>query len=602
MANAHFTSTLAVKVDAQPLPEDVAVLLVGSYVDDNLHLPDMFCLRFRDPDRLVLSKANVKIGSKIELLVNSAQDGTPATLMTGEVTALEAELDGTGTFTTVRGYDPSHRLHRGTRSETYQQVTYADVVRKVAQRANLQVGTIDATTTVHPLLAQGNQSDWDFLREIADVVGYHLGVENGKLEFSKPTKASTAPGGPSEQVPTAIDLGSDLLQLRAAITAGGQVPNVEVRGWDPAAQQAVVATAPSQTQSAVVGVTPQELAGKFGAVPFVVSHQPHRTQATADAVAKAIADRVAGTFAEFEGVARGNAKLRAGVAISIGNLGDPFDGKYTLSRVRHVFEPDTGYTTLISVTGQQERSLLGLTAGTRGGPPAGTPGVAIGVVTDARDPEKLGRVKVKLPWLRDDFETTWARVLQLGAGAGRGALVLPEVGDEVLLSFEQGDIDAPYVLGGLFSAKNSPSKGQLADVGSSGKVERRALVSRTGHALELLEGQQKKGIWLHTGDDKLKLAMDGAETVITLHSDGKVIVEAKQDISIEGEKIALTAKSGITLDAGGGDVKVKGLNVDLAGSAAAKLSAPNVSIDGQAKTEVKGGAMAEIKAALVKIN
>jgi phage protein D/phage baseplate assembly protein gpV len=600
MANAHFTSTLAIKVDGQPLPDDLTVLLAGSYVDDNLHLPDMFALRFRDPDRLVLTKANVKIGSKLELSVNSAQDGTPAPLMNGEVTALEAELDGTGTFTTIRGYDPSHRLHRGTRSETYQQMTYADVVRKVAQRAGLQVGKVDATSTVHPLLAQGNQSDWDFLREIADVVGYHLAVENGKLDFAKPTKASTAPDG-TEQDPTAIDLGSDLLQLRAAITAGSQVPNVEVRGWDPAAQQAVVATALSQTQSAVVGVTPQQLASTFGAVPYVVSHQPHRTQATADAVAKAIADRVAGTFAEFEGVARGNPKLRAGLAISIGNLGAPFDGKYTLSRVRHVFEPDAGYTTLISVTGQQERSLLGLTSGVRGRP-AGTPGVAIGIVTDARDPEKVGRVRVKLPWLRDDFETFWARVLQVGAGSGRGALVLPEVGDEVLVAFEQGDLDAPYVLGGLFSTKNPPARGQLADVGSGGKVERRAIVSRTGHALELLEGQQKKGVWLHTGDDKLKLAMDGTETVITVHSDGKVVVEAKQEITIDGQKIDLRAKSGITLDAGGGNVEVKGVNVELTGSAAAKLSAPNVSIDGKAKTELKGGAMAEIKAALVKIN
>ena len=77
MANAHFSSTLAVSVDGTALPEDLSLLLTGVAVDDNLHLPDMFSLRFRDPDRLVLSKSGITIGSKLKLTVHAAQESAP---------------------------------------------------------------------------------------------------------------------------------------------------------------------------------------------------------------------------------------------------------------------------------------------------------------------------------------------------------------------------------------------------------------------------------------------------------------------------------------------------------------------------------------------
>ncbi|MGW6281604.1 VgrG-related protein [Kribbella sp. NPDC055071] len=609
MASPNITSTLGISVDGATLPEDVMALVAGVWVDDNLHLPDMFTLRFRDPDRLVLSKSRITIGSKIKLVAHAQEESAPLDLMTGEVTALEVEVDGAGTFTIVRGYDAAHRLLRGTRAETYLQGTYSDIVKKVASRNGLAIGTIDATNTVYDLVSQPNQTDWDFLRGLADRVGYHLGVENGKLNFTKPVQASTAPGGTDGAQPQILELGSDLLRLRSTVTAAGQVPNVEVHGWDDSAQRAIVAKAPVATSSAQIGVQPLDLANKFGAAGWIVTHVPHRTSATAEAAAKALAERVAGTFAEVEGVCRGNPNLHAGTAIALNNLGAPFDGKYTLSRVRHVFDNDSGYTTAIAVTGQQDRSMLGVSAA------AGTPrqDIATGVVTDVSDPTALGRVKVKLPWMRDDFGTAWSRVLQPGAGKDRGSMVLPEVGDEVLVAFEHGDIDAPFVLGGLYSTSVKPYAGQSATVSGSGQVDRRALVGRTGHSLELLEGAAKNGIWLQTGDGKLKVSMDGTRApVITVHSDGRVVVDAKDGVAIDagrggvkitgGQKIELTAKTGISLDGGAGDIKVKGMNVDLQGSGQATLSGATVGVKGQAATEITGGAMCSISAQLVKIN
>ena len=72
---------------------------------------------------------------------------------------------------------------------------------------------------------------------------------------------------------------------------------------------------------------------------------PYRRQAEVDGAAGAIAEQIASAFAEFDGVARGNPKIRAGTALSIDNLGPPFDGKYTVTTSRHHFDQTAGYVT-----------------------------------------------------------------------------------------------------------------------------------------------------------------------------------------------------------------------------------------------------------------
>ena len=148
MAGQQISSGFVITIDGSPLPGDIEQLLVEAYVDDNRNLPDLFVLRFRDANRLVLSKAAVKIGSRVKIAVTSTDTQTPEPLISGEVTALEADFDTTGTFTLVRGYDLSHRLFRGRHAETYTQVTASDVAVKVARRAGLSIGTIDSTSTV----------------------------------------------------------------------------------------------------------------------------------------------------------------------------------------------------------------------------------------------------------------------------------------------------------------------------------------------------------------------------------------------------------------------------------------------------------------------
>lgn len=434
------TSTgFTVEFDGSPLPPDVAALLVSAYVDDSLRLPDLFVLRFRDADRTVLASAKVKIGSTAKISVQTADSQTPEPLISGEVTALEAEFDSTGTFTVIRGYDQAHRLFRGRRTETYTQSTASDVATQVARRAGLKVGTVESTSTVHDHISQGGVTDWEFLNRLASEIDYEIVVKDGKFDFSKAKTADSAPaaGGPADTNPLVVKMGIDLLRFRSVVTSAEQVKEVQVRGWDLAEKKALTANAPAATKTAVLPTTsPATIAAAFGDPIYVASDSAYRSQSEVDAAAGALAEQIAGAFAEFEGVARGNPKLRANAAVSVENIGAPFEGKYTITTSRHRYDPTTGYTTAFAVTGRQERSLFNLASGPS--PASRMPGAVIAIVSDSNDPQKQGRVKLTYPWLSDTYVSDWARTVQAGAGKDRGAMVIPEVGDEVLVMFEQG--------------------------------------------------------------------------------------------------------------------------------------------------------------------
>ncbi|HEY5835591.1 VgrG-related protein [Streptomyces sp.] len=619
MAGETFANTLSVEAGGRPLPPDAAELLVSGYVDDSVHLPDLFVLRFRDPNHLVLKKTGITLGTPVRIFARAGDDPERQLLVSGEVTAVEVDLDSTGTFTVVRGLDHAHRFFRGRRVAGYRQMTASDVAVQVARRAGLPVGTVDATTTVYEHLAQPGVTDWEFLHRLADLAGAEVAVTDGKFVFRDPARAAGAPDPATrpEASPYVLEFGRNLLRCHAAVTAADQVQQVEVRGWDVQAKAAVVARAPADRGDRLaVGLTPGDAARPFGEAVFLATDTPYGTQAAADQAARALAADLAASLAEVDAVAMGIPRLRAGTAVTLANVGAPFEGKYTITASRHVFDPDTGYQTWLTVGGRSNRSLYGLASGGgTGSPGAGDRigGLVNATVTDTRDPAGLGRVKLAFPWLSDDYVSDWARTAGLG-GKGGGGVFGPEVGDEVLVGFEQGRVDHPYVLGGLYNGRDQPSAhdAPLTDA-TSGAVNRRSLVSRSGNRMELLDrAGGPQGVRLATGDGKLTLHLDQQATQVVVHSDGsveitakeKVTVRAEQGIAVDagsgkleltGDSVKVTSRSGVELDGGAGALKLRTQGqVDVKGT--------TVGVNGSASTEIKGGATCSISAALVKIN
>lgn len=566
MANESFANTLVVELDGAALSADVTSLLTYAYVDDSDHLPDVCVLRFRDPEQLVLSKAGFRVGSVLTVKVQTAEPGPPQPLMVGEVTALEVDADPAGTFTEVRALDRAHRLFRGRRVAAYPNMTVPDVVRKVADRAGLTAGRIEAGTGVggqpDSQLSQDNVSDWDFLSRLADLVGARLTVVDRTLDFRLPEAPAGAPAttAGAARDPLVLEVNRNLVSVRACLSAAEQVPEVEARGWNADQKQEVTATvAPRTPGTEVSGLDPVAMSRTFGSPPLLTASAAYHDLGEVKAAAQALADHLGGACAELDGVAKGNPRLRAGTAVTLTGLAEPFAGKYTLTSTRHLFSDQGGYTTSFTVSGRQERSLYGLASGGSGAPARRvTGGLVPAIVSDVRDPLQAGRVRVTLPWLSKDFTSGWARTVHAGAGRDRGVLVLPEVGDEVLVGFADGDLDTPYVLGGLHNGKDPPPATSVPAIDeASGEIGVRAIVSRTGHRLELVDSPRGDAVLLTTGSGKLLLRLDGAKNTVELTSAGAVTIKGM----------------GVTVDAGAGLLELKGQQVKIAGQTTAELTA-----------------------------
>jgi uncharacterized protein involved in type VI secretion and phage assembly len=194
-------------------------------------------------------------------------------------------------------------------------------------------------------------------------------------------------------------------------------------------------------------------------------------------------------------------------------------------------------------------------------------GVTIGVVTNNQDPDNLGRVKVRFPWLSDESESTWARLLTPMAGKERGIYFLPEVDDEVLVAFEHGDMNFPYILGGLWNGKDLPP-----ETNSDGKNNQRIIRSRSGHTIRLDDTEGKEKIEIEDSSQKNQIIIDTADNTITIKADADIIIQA-----------------------GSGKLVLSGNGIELKSQA-------NIAIEASQNMDLKAGPQLNIKGSMVNIN
>lgn len=189
-----------------------------------------------------------------------------------------------------------------------------------------------------------------------------------------------------------------------------------------------------------------------------------------------------------------------------------------------------------------------------------TYGVAAGLVTNNQDPDGMGRVRLKFPWLSDDNETDWVRIATFMAGGQRGSFFLPEVGDEVLVAFEHGDINHPFVIGFLWNGVDKPP----AD-NSDGKNNIRKITSRSGHEIIFDDNsdQQQEKVEIHTkaghkivlddsaGAEKIEIKdKTGSNSVVFDSVQNSISVESAMQLKIKSQMIEIEAGATISIKAG----------------------------------------------------
>ncbi|MBU1138883.1 MAG: phage tail protein [Proteobacteria bacterium] len=193
-------------------------------------------------------------------------------------------------------------------------------------------------------------------------------------------------------------------------------------------------------------------------------------------------------------------------------------------------------------------------------------GVVIGVVTNNEDPEGMGRVKVKFPWLSDEDESNWARVASPMAGKERGMYFLPEVDDEVLVAFEHGDMRFPYIIGSLWNGTEPPPASN-----DDGQNNVRMIKSRSGHVISLTDEDGKEKIEIIDKSEANTIVIDTSKNTITVTADKDIILSAPQGtVTFDGKNIEIKASADIKVEAGGkmdvtagAAMKIKGATVDI---------------------------------------
>jgi len=181
-------------------------------------------------------------------------------------------------------------------------------------------------------------------------------------------------------------------------------------------------------------------------------------------------------------------------------------------------------------------------------------GVFPALVTDVKDPDGQGRVRIRLPWSPDTAGSgyeAWARMATLMGGNNRGSWFIPDVDDEVLVAFEGGDPRRPYVVGGLWNGSDAPP----TSMDGSGQNDIKMLRSRNGVKITLDDQDgQEKFIVETPGGQKMTLK-DGPGVIEITDSNGNMI-------KMEASGVTITAAAKMTLNASTFELNAGMVNVN----------------------------------------
>jgi phage protein D/phage baseplate assembly protein gpV len=548
-------SNFYLSLGGQPVDLELMRDLEQVVVETSLHLPDVATITLHDPRLRWVDSALIEPGASLR--VAARVGGVEARLFDGEIVELEPDFAGAAPRLVVRAFDRLHRLARLSFARAFQNVSDAELIGRLADEAGLHVRVGPAAAHIHRHLFQVNESNLALLQRRAAALGYLLFVDGDTLCCLPPE---------DEGGSIVLRLGETLAEFRPRLSTVGQVHSVLVRGWDVAAKRPVLGRASAAAGAPDIGrghsaggrSGGETTATAFNLRPELgVGDRPVGSQAAADALAKALAERRGAQFIEAEARCAGSPALIAGVDVVVEGVGQRFAGRYFVTAATHAGDARGTYETTFTVSGMRPATILGLLAPEPAGSPAA--GLVVAVVTDNNDPEDMGRVRVAFPWLSPDHASGWARVAATGAGDRRGVFFLPEVGDEVLVGFEMGDVQQPFVLAGLWNGVDRPPLDSAAAVG--GDVRRRVIRSRDGHEVSFDEGPDG-GVTVRDRRGNL-VRLGGSDGAVSVEAVGELRLKAGAGVTIEaGGKISLGG-AGVEIDGGTAPVDVHGLVINL---------------------------------------
>lgn len=477
--------------------------------------------------------------------------------------------------------DECTRMTIGRHNGYFEERKDSEVMEELISKYPGLSADVESTSLKHKELVQFHCTDWDFMLSRADINGKLVVADDGKIQIKAPDTGSS----PS----VALLHGSTMLEFEAEMDARTQLKSVEAKSWDYGGQQLFQHKSDSAPVAEPGNLNGAALADSVNISSFELRHSGQVLEAELQEWTKSVMLR--SRLAKVRGSARfvGLPDIKPGQMVELQGVGDRFNGKAFISAVRHdVFHgswhtsvqfglsPDCFHLTTENILDSSAAGLL-----------PGVHGLQIGKVVQLQnDPDGEHRILVRLPVVDNAAQGTWARMASLDAGNDRGAFFRPEIDDEVVVGFINGDPRDAVVLGMLnSSAKPAP-----------------ITVKDTNHEKGFFTRSKMR---VHFHDETKTITIDTpAGNSIELDEKGSSITIKDQNGNstiMKPAGIEMKSKGNISIEASG--------KIDIKAGAALTISAAQMTLSAQGPMEVKGATaklsspgITEISGSLVKIN
>lgn len=432
----------------------------------------------------------------------------------GEVTAVDHEYDAGGLHTLhVRAYDRLHRLRKRQPVRAHTDVCAQTLAERLV--ADLGLSVEAARPGPHRrLVIQHRTSDLQLLIAEAARAGLYLSLVDRQLRLVGLEGHGELEG---HGAPQPLHLGKELLKVSIEVNTEAALRRVEANAWNmpKALPLRVVCDTPPIAPNLETRI---EQTGVGGTGARTLTLAAASTLEQAEACAEALLEHGHAVRAIVRGTCEGNPALHPGLAISLQGVAAELEGTYVLTEVRHRVDSQAGFVTEISTAPPPPLSAGAETV------------TLLAVVSAVDDPDDRGRLRACLPSV-GEIETDWMPVCLPGAGAGKGLVALPELGDSILVLAESRDLTRAVVLGGLFgdaappkTARGSAPGRRLSLTTADGQ---RLLLDSTGKSLRIDDGN---GSSLRFGPGGVRLS---SNTDLVIEAPGKSLTLRAAAIDFE---------------------------------------------------------------------
>ncbi len=513
---------IAIEINGTTLAAEIIQTVHEIRIKQMLSAPSQCEIILQEAHDSLSADALSRIGATLHLQIGHQKQS----LFYGQITAVEQHYTASiRPLIHIRAYDLLHRLRKHQPVRTHVKVDFYQLAEELTHDLGITIPEKESTP-VTPRLVQYRQSDLELLSELGRSYGLYFFLDKHDLRITRLDGYETD---------AHLTLGRNLFEARFSVNTDTAVQSVSATGWNlqrTVAHAKDAHTAQTQTpRHDYIDTASFSTDGQRTIVDYNCQNDQLAEIAAQNELDRRVAQQVT-----LWGIAEGDPNLTPGAAVQVSGAASPLEGRYVLTEICHSISPDKGFISEVNT------AVPVFTA-----TPAQTSrNATVGVVSQVDDPDNLGRIKVSLPTY-NYIETDWLEVLIPGAGADKGQLMLPDVGDTVLLLFINEEAAQPIVLGGLYGEQPLPHPAV-----DQGAVKR--FVTQTAGKQRFLLDDTDNSIRIETQSGHC-ISMTPAAIGITRNNGSSV--------TLTDDRMTLHSKTNLTIEAPGNSITIRGKRIDF---------------------------------------